>query len=338
MTNGATVNGVVYLGTPWVDEVRRTTVKVNLCHVPLSYHGDLGQKLLPTMQHYGKVLQIRKYTNSFGKFCGEASVILDRGDDLEDEMYPELSRMIFLEEEDIYISASYQGAPRICFHCRIAGHERQECPELASVQCFGCKGLGHIRRHCKKIVESHMSNNDKHIKVATLDAEEPSHQQEVKMFEGNMVNTSNVPEHYVEPQAVEALRGSNSSDNVVVDTITDTSVHSSEDAVIEVHSDKEDADMSEEVFDPFEQQQDDDFHPDTLLKDDVTDVADVMSRSAALTMSTSKIQNRKRKLTKASAVPMVTEHSKITKAKQNRTSIAISLKPNTLKDVLTQNE
>ncbi|CAO3669182.1 unnamed protein product [Umbelopsis vinacea] len=150
MADGVTIKEVVYRGTPWVDEVRRTTVKVNLSHVRLSFHASLGEKLLPTMMQYGKVLQIRKYTNTFGKFCDEVSVILDRGDDMEEDTYPELSRMIFLEDEDIYIPASYQGAPKICFHCRAAGHERQDCPELASVKCFKCKGFGRQRRHCRK--------------------------------------------------------------------------------------------------------------------------------------------------------------------------------------------
>lgn len=57
--------------------------------------------------------------------------------------------MIYLEPEDVYMSATYQGAPKVCFHCRLIGHERQECPELAHLQCYKCKGFGHLRRHCR---------------------------------------------------------------------------------------------------------------------------------------------------------------------------------------------
>lgn len=51
------------------------------------------------MQPYGQILQIGKYTNFFGRFFGEASVILNRKEDTQHK-YAELSRMIFLENQD----------------------------------------------------------------------------------------------------------------------------------------------------------------------------------------------------------------------------------------------
>jgi hypothetical protein len=80
---------------------------------------------------------------------GETSIILDRADGNTVHEYLDLSRMIYLEDNDTYIPATYQGAPKVCFHCRIAGHERKYCPELASIQCYKCKGFGRLRRHCK---------------------------------------------------------------------------------------------------------------------------------------------------------------------------------------------
>jgi hypothetical protein len=42
MADGVTIKEVVYRGSPWVDEVWRTTVKVNLRHVPLNFHVNLA--------------------------------------------------------------------------------------------------------------------------------------------------------------------------------------------------------------------------------------------------------------------------------------------------------
>ena len=54
---------------------------------------------------FGEVLHIRKYTNSYGRVFGEASVILDRGEESQKD-YAELSRMIYLEKQDVYIPAT----------------------------------------------------------------------------------------------------------------------------------------------------------------------------------------------------------------------------------------
>lgn len=142
---------MAYRGTPWVDEAKKKTMKVNLTHIPLKLHQNLGEVIKDAMQPYGEILQIRKYTNSFGRFFGEASVILNRDEETHKD-YAILSRMIYLESQDLEIPATYQGAPKICFHCRLAGHVRKDCRELAAIQCYRyqCKGFGHQRRHCRK--------------------------------------------------------------------------------------------------------------------------------------------------------------------------------------------
>jgi hypothetical protein len=145
---GVTINNIVYRGTPWVDEARRKTMKVNLAHIPLKLNKTLGTVLKSAMEPYGEVLQIRKYVNVHDRFYGEASVILDRGEE-DTSKYEDLTRFVFLEESNVCVPATFQGAPKVCYHCRSVGHERRDCPELASLQCFKCKGFGHLRRHCK---------------------------------------------------------------------------------------------------------------------------------------------------------------------------------------------
>lgn len=68
ITTGITIQGIVNQGSPWIDEGRRKTVKVNFTHIPLKLHKELGDCLKDAMAPYGQVLQVRKYTNSFVRF------------------------------------------------------------------------------------------------------------------------------------------------------------------------------------------------------------------------------------------------------------------------------
>jgi hypothetical protein len=148
---GVTIDGIISKGMPWIDAGKRRTIKVNLSHIPLNLYKTLAEDLRHALIPYGAVKQIRKYTDCNGHWFGEASVIIDRmEDDIEYAGLPELSRMIYIESMDTYIPATYQGAPKICFHCRLAVHERKDCPDLKNVQCHRCQGYGHISKHCKK--------------------------------------------------------------------------------------------------------------------------------------------------------------------------------------------
>jgi hypothetical protein len=131
-----------------VDEARKPTIRVNLSHIPLKLNQYLGEALNKPCSPIGEVKQIRKYTNMNGRYFGVAAIILDRKEENQKD-YEELSRMIYLESQDIFIPATYIGAPKICFHCRLAGHVRNDCPELAAIQCHKCNGYGHFRRYCK---------------------------------------------------------------------------------------------------------------------------------------------------------------------------------------------
>lgn len=91
LSTGVNLNGTTYLGTPWVDEARTPTIRVNLSHIPLKINQYLGEALKQAMQPYGEVKQIRKYTNMNGRFFGEAAVILDRKEENQKD-YEELSK------------------------------------------------------------------------------------------------------------------------------------------------------------------------------------------------------------------------------------------------------
>lgn len=43
VSTGISCDGMVYRGTPWVDEARKKTRKVNLTHIPLKLHQNLGE-------------------------------------------------------------------------------------------------------------------------------------------------------------------------------------------------------------------------------------------------------------------------------------------------------
>jgi Zinc knuckle len=109
---------------------------------------------------------------NFGRYFGEATMLLERNQDYNE--YAELPRMIYLEDEDCFIPAFFQGAPQICFHCRRAGHIRKECQELAKIQCYKCKGYGHMSRYCQNsrketIVEEDMESYHKEaVKIPNL--------------------------------------------------------------------------------------------------------------------------------------------------------------------------
>ncbi|GAN11771.1 hypothetical protein MAM1_0922d11363 [Mucor ambiguus] len=104
--------------------------------------------------YYGKVYQIKKYTIE-GFFEGHISFMIDtavkhkNAEGKEYEVQP-LSRMMYLSAWDVYVPATYRGAPPICHFCRQSGHIRATCTVLAKRQCFKCRKLGHTARFCRE--------------------------------------------------------------------------------------------------------------------------------------------------------------------------------------------
>lgn len=109
------IDGEVIKGYRWVDEMKRKTVQVYLPYVPLRMYNNLSTKLRSALAPYGTVLQVCKYTDPKGRFIGQASVILDRGDkSCTTEGFADLPKLILLEEENVSIPTIYMEAPKVC--------------------------------------------------------------------------------------------------------------------------------------------------------------------------------------------------------------------------------
>lgn len=153
MTNGVTVNGLVYKACSSRESKESGELKhVQFTLLKISKDPAFIGKLIESLSYYGQVLQVKRFTN--GKyFEGKFSAILDTsvgyqvGDEETMEAKP-LGRLLYLSEFDCFVSAAYKGAPPVCHFCRRSGHIRAKCPELEQRKCFGCQKTGHMVRFC----------------------------------------------------------------------------------------------------------------------------------------------------------------------------------------------
>lgn len=156
LDGGITVGEVVYKA---VSSKCGSTVGQGLTHVQftllknVSRDPDFLVSLLDSLQFYGKVYQLKKFTRK-GYFEGKMSVLLDTSvgytnSDNEVVDAEPLSRQLYLSAWDTYAPSSFKNAPPICHFCRLSGHLRVDCPQLAKRRCFGCRELGHTARFCK---------------------------------------------------------------------------------------------------------------------------------------------------------------------------------------------
>jgi hypothetical protein len=82
------------------------------------------------------------------------SVLIDtsvsmQGEDGEVVPPQPLSRMLYLSAWDNFAPAQFKNDPPVCHFCRLSGHVRKDCPELAKRMCFSCREHGHTARFCK---------------------------------------------------------------------------------------------------------------------------------------------------------------------------------------------
>ncbi|KAK4512639.1 Vacuolar protein-sorting-associated protein 27 [Mucor velutinosus] len=113
------------------------------------------EDLQSSLEYYGKVYQIKKYTID-GFFEGHISFMIDtavkyKNTEGKEYVVQPMSRMMYLSAwDDVYVPATYRGAPPVCHFCRQSGHIRAACPVLLKRQCFKCRKLGHNATFCNE--------------------------------------------------------------------------------------------------------------------------------------------------------------------------------------------
>jgi hypothetical protein len=160
INEGLTHNGFVYKGSPSIDNAQGSMTRVQLDVLRIAKAESLKDDLLRSLGHYGQVYQIKQYKYR-NYFEGQITILIDtskRGlveDATDVAIKPQpLTRMMYLDAWDIYVPASFKGAPPVCFYYRQSGHIHAKCPELACRECFQCGKTGHTKRYCMGREES----------------------------------------------------------------------------------------------------------------------------------------------------------------------------------------
>lgn len=200
---GITCSGVVYKASL----VKEASTNGKLVHVQLNIvrmpnMDTFLADLMESLSFYGKVYQIKKYT-CCGHFEGQVSVLIDTSVGYTNKegalCKPEpLTRLLYLEKWDIFVPASYKGAPPVCHFCRQSGHIRKACPVLAKRQCFTCKGFGHTSRFCTtdvtKIPQNQQTTFEEDIssyETAKKQQQQRSDKQQTKVNVEHLIKPSN---------------------------------------------------------------------------------------------------------------------------------------------------
>ncbi|KAG2192842.1 hypothetical protein INT47_012371 [Mucor saturninus] len=154
LSTGVMVGELCFKASPSQDGMSNS----NLVHVKLSMlripdEENFAADLKRSLKYYGKVYQIKKFTYH-GFFEGEVSVLLDVSEGYQNDLgetlkAQPLSNSLYLEHWDCFAAASFKGALPVCQWCKMAGHLRKDCPELAKRVCLSCNGHGHTAKFCK---------------------------------------------------------------------------------------------------------------------------------------------------------------------------------------------
>jgi hypothetical protein len=155
------------LGLDTTDGITDKLVRVTLSQLPYFLPDEIMVKqLLEGLRRYGKVCQIKKITNR-GYFEGDAVVLMDIKK-VDGITWQPLARKLYLDPWDMEVTASFRGAPPICYGCRESGHIREHCPKMENVKCYNCYGKGHFARQCKNPTRTEKEALDEYVRLAAL--------------------------------------------------------------------------------------------------------------------------------------------------------------------------
>ncbi|KAG2194348.1 hypothetical protein INT47_011515 [Mucor saturninus] len=185
ITQGVSVKNMLFKASPSIPSGNNTLVHVKMTLLRIPDKETFLADLKRSLRYYGEVYQVKEYTCG-GYFEGELSVIIDisagyisaSGEKVVNEP---LTNNLYLEEWDCFASASFKGSPTVCHWCRLSGHVRSKCPELAKTKCFSCHGNGHTAKFCKKKIvlpsvvpvmdESHENKTDAIVEQVLSDSD-----------------------------------------------------------------------------------------------------------------------------------------------------------------------
>ncbi|KAF7720580.1 hypothetical protein EC973_007331 [Apophysomyces ossiformis] len=174
---GLTFKGIQYKGSPSNDGANDKVIRLSLSQLPpFATKEELTDGLCNSLRTYGRVCQVKRYTNR-GYFEGEAVVLLDTSSIAQATWQP-LERRLYLDTWNIFVPASFRGAPPICFACRQSGHIRRSCPMLANITCYKCRGKGHIARRCRNEPQTEAEALDKYLELTQREKENLSQTKE----------------------------------------------------------------------------------------------------------------------------------------------------------------
>ena len=304
---GVEVNGLVYQASPSEDGATRNLVRVQLDLLHIPNKSTFLAELMKSLSNYGKVCQVKQFF-FHNYFEGKVSVLLDVGDENKKKYQP-LTRMIWLEEWDVYVPAQFKGADPVCYYCRQYGHIKQDCPKLAGQACFRCHQTGHTKRFCK-VPASEIEVLRRSAARPIQDNKNGSTTKEIKATEGHQHSVTGVGGSKDSKYATDSSSSNNKKDEKMLEPV-------------------EEEDYSSDILDEdmFSDSEDNDEDMDNTFRPNNTDSAPVLEEKQGLLIQSAKDMLQLSKVTDKTRRMATTLQTKATHATVTRLLLSNKNKP-----------